>query len=389
VRELRNKAAALEAVRQDFERTVSLLRATLDATADAILAVDRDGRIETFNAKFVQLWRLPDDVLATRDDDLALAFVLEQLAEPEAFLARVRELYASPDAESLDILRFRDGRIVERSSRPMRGAGGTGGRVWSFRDITAARLNEAERDRLLGEAHEAVRARDDFLSIASHELRTPLTSLHLALQSLRKATREPVSPGAQPEIVETLLATAERQTSTLRRLVEELLSVGRIQAGRLDLDAEDVDLPAVVRDVIGNLEQDIARAGVAVTVDGPDAPLRGRWDRTRIDQVVTNVVTNALRYGGGTRVDIRIARDGARAVLEVSDGGPGIAPELQRRIFERFVRGHPSSHYGGLGLGLYIVHQIVRAHGGDVQVRSEPGQGATFTVTLPVADTTI
>ena len=139
----------------------------------------------------------------------------------------------------------------------------------------------------------------------------------------------------------------------------------------------------LAREVLRNLDEDIARAGTAVSLDAPDGAVEGRWDRSRIEQVVTNIVTNALRYGDGTPIDIRIDRAGPEARFEVSDHGRGIDVDMQRRIFERFERGVPSSHYGGLGLGLYIVRQIVRAHGGDVGVRSEPGQGATFTVTLP------
>jgi len=383
---IRNITSAVH-VRQDHERTVALLRATLDATADAMLAVDREGRIETFNANFSRLWNLPEEVLATRDDDAAIAFVLGQLTDPDAFLTRVHELYADPDAESLDELAFRDGRLVERSSRPMRGSGRSGGRVWSFRDVTEARRFHEERDRLLAEAQAAVRARDEFLSIASHELRTPLTSIRLALQNLRKLVCAAGSRIAKPETVETLLTTGERQTRALARLIEELLSVSRIQAGRLVLEREPVSLVEVVREVMHTLQEDVARAGVEVSLTFPDQPVEGHWDRSRIEQIVTNLVTNALRYGDGTPVEIRVGVDGGQAQLEVSDRGPGMEADMQRRIFERFTRGFPATHHGGLGLGLYIVRQIARAHDGDATVRSQPGQGATFTITLPVART--
>ena len=149
-------------VEKRLAHSLSLLRATFDSTADGILVADGQGRIETFNQRFVQLWQLPADVLAGGDDNAALAFVLDQLIDPEGFLAKVNDLYANPDAESFDVLHFKDGRVFERYSRPQRMGNLVVGRVWSFRDVTEHRVLQEEltrqafHDALTGLANQAL-----------------------------------------------------------------------------------------------------------------------------------------------------------------------------------------------------------------------------------------
>lgn len=368
--------------RQLREQSLSLLRATLEATADAILVVDRDGRMVDWNQRFVDLWRIPAEVLEARDDPRAVAYVLDQLEDPEAFLRRVQALYGAPEREAHDLLQLKDGRVFERDSRPQREGSAVVGRVWSFRDVTERLRTAAERDRLLAETQEAVRIRDEFLSIASHELRTPLTSMSLAVQVLQRHLAG--GPDAQPPFVRTALETAVRQGRHLGRLVDDLLSVSRIRAGRLEMRPGPMDLAALVREAVLGATEAGAQAGCALSLVAP-AALPGHGDRERLGQVVTNLLTNALRYGAGKPIAVLLSAEEGRARLRVSDQGLGVAEVDQRRIFERFERGAPASHYGGLGLGLYIARQIVEAHDGVITLESAPsrGPGAAFTVELP------
>jgi signal transduction histidine kinase len=239
-----------------------------------------------------------------------------------------------------------------------------------------------ENARLYHEAQEAVRARDEFLSIASHELRTPLTPLQLHLQSLKRTLAAASPEGLSVETLASKVAVAERQEKRLSRLVSELLDISRIRLGKLELRPEEVDLPSVVSDVLAHYRVELAQAGCTVNVNAPEA-LRGLWDRARLEQVVTNLLTNAARYGHGKPIDISLAQDGEAVRLVVRDHGIGIAPEDQQRIFERFERAS-SRNFGGLGLGLYIARQIVEAHGGTIRVSSELGVGSSFTVELPL-----
>jgi signal transduction histidine kinase len=228
---------------------------------------------------------------------------------------------------------------------------------------------------------DAVALRDEFLSVASHELRTPVTSLQLAVQSLLAVGDE---PGAG--FLRQALESAERQTRRLSRLLGALLDVSRVQAGWLELQRDDVDLVALARDVARALGEDARRAGCPIDVESGPMTLLGRWDRSRLEQVVTNLMSNALKYGAGKPVTLTVRRDGEGAAqLEVRDGGIGVPEGERERIFERFERAVSARHYGGLGLGLYIVRRIVTAHGGTVAVSDAPGGGARFVVTLPTA----
>ncbi|MCU1281594.1 MAG: hypothetical protein JWM53_5140 [bacterium] len=537
------------------QQSMSLLRATLDATTDGILVVDNGGRIIDFNRRFAEMWNVPADVMAPRDDAQVLAVVVAQVRDPDAFLAKVRLLYAEPTSVSHDVIEFRDGRIYERDSRPQVVDGVTVGRVWSFRDvsverratrratflaaaskilagpledvtpldviarltvpwlcdwcnilllddngavgsaaayhhdatkidavrrlrpdmrlrdrgvaralttgepvvyngitveslsgqpdsislsareqleivrslglrgymvvplvargqiigaITFATADERRRfdndeltlatdlaqraalaidnQRLYQSSKQAVALRDEFLSVASHELRTPVTSLQLAVQSALS-----VGSDAPAGFLRHALESAERQARRLSRLVDALLDVSRIQAGRLELHREPIDLVVLVRDVVSMLAEDARRAGCDVVVDAPRAAggVIGEWDRARLDQVMTNLLSNAIKYGAGAPISIAITVDGDRARLAVRDRGIGVAAEERERIFERFERAVSSQHYGGLGLGLYIVRRIVDAHGGGVAVESAPGGGATFVVELPLRSASI
>ncbi len=235
-----------------------------------------------------------------------------------------------------------------------------------------------EHSRLFTNAQEAIRARDDFLSVASHELNTPLTALQLHMDILQQHAREESSK------VLNRIEHVRRQVLRLTKLIRNLLDVSRITSGKLALEYEDVDLSEVVRDAVERSEEAGRRAGSAIEVSA-HVPVIGRWDRMRIDQVVSNLLTNAIKYGEAKPIDISVESFGDVARLSVRDRGMGIPPEEQSKIFERFSRTLSAQRYGGFGLGLWIVHQIVSALGGTIEVSSRPGEGATFVVELPLS----
>jgi signal transduction histidine kinase len=241
--------------------------------------------------------------------------------------------------------------------------------------VVARALGEATRDLVAANARlaEGVRMRDEFLSIASHELKTPLTPLKLHLEN--SARRQ---PGPPPR----WLVACQRQVERLEALVAQLLDVTRIRAGRLTLRPGEVDLGALVESVAERWSPEAQAVGSAVTVD-VEPGVVGRWDGDRLDQVLANLLSNALRHAPGTPVAIRVRRHRAVARLTVEDGGPGLPAALRPRLFERFERAGDARNVGGLGLGLYIVRHLVEAHGG--RVWADPGTaGATFHVELPL-----
>jgi PAS domain S-box-containing protein len=249
-----------------------------------------------------------------------------------------------------------------------------------LRDITRRKKDEMERAQLYHEAEESIRARDEFLSIASHELKTPLTSLTLQLQGMARKAQKDSSLG--PNLGPTV-DVALRQTSRLNTLVDDLLDVSRITQGRLVFSFEDVDLTETVRDVATRLQQVAMRAGCSIRLQEYGAVM-GHWDRTRLEQVIENLLSNAVKYGARQPIDVEVlARADNEATLSVRDRGIGISTEDHARIFGQFERAVSVNQFGGFGLGLWIARQIVEAHGGRIAVESAPGQGSTFTVTLP------
>ena len=256
-------------------------------------------------------------------------------------------------------------------------AGRLVGFVKTTRDLTEPRRMEQERIRL-AQAQEAVRLRDEFLSIASHELKTPLTALQLHLQSARDKVAR-----IDDKIAETL-TKATRVGERLAQLIDTLLDVSRIATGQLKLNLETCDLADAVRDIGERLHEAASRAGCELSIAVP-AEICGKWDRLRIEQVLMNLLANAIKYAAGRPIQVSARRDAETAVLQVCDQGPGIAQGQLSRIFERFERAVSARHYGGMGLGLYVARQIADAHGGTITVANVPDGGACFTVRLPLA----
>ncbi|WP_437552095.1 AAA family ATPase [Sorangium sp. So ce367] len=238
--------------------------------------------------------------------------------------------------------------------------------------------------RLYTEAQEAIERRDEFLVVASHELKTPLTSLQMQAQSFERLLRRRSLADVPPERIEAMFRILGRQTSRLGRLIDELLDVTRMNAGRLTLRRAPVDLAALVGEVVERMRPQLADARCPTQLD-LGAPVVGHWDADRLEQVVVNLLSNAMKYGAGRPIHIGVRRQADRALLVVRDEGIGLAEADQGRIFERFERAVSVRNFGGLGLGLYIARSIVASHGGSIRVESKPGAGATFVVALPLS----
>jgi signal transduction histidine kinase len=244
-----------------------------------------------------------------------------------------------------------------------------------------AQRHEADQQRevALEDARIAVAARDEFLSVASHELRTPITTLSLQLELLLRLLRtNQLDPSALSQGVEM----AHRQGQRLQQLVGNLLDVSRLTAGPVAKRHAGVDLVAIVRDVITRLDLFIRKSGSDITLTA-DVEVRGCWDPSRLDQVAGNLLTNAIKYGGGRPIAVVVEGRPGIARLSVQDEGIGLSVADQERIFWRFERAVSSQDYAGLGLGLWICRQIVLEHHGRITVDSQLGKGSTFTVELP------
>jgi signal transduction histidine kinase len=228
----------------------------------------------------------------------------------------------------------------------------------------------------------AVTMRDDFMSMVSHELRTPLNTLFLQVQMRKKILTGEVRQSDFPTL-RKMVERDERQIRSMVRLIDDMLDVSRLRTGTLAMAYAPADLATITRGVVDSLIDPALAAGCQLLLDAPESlPLV--CDEFRVEQVITNLLTNALRYGAGKPVTVRVEASGPDALVVVKDGGMGIALADQDRIFGQFERTDDARKIAGLGLGLFITRHIVRAHGGEISVRSAPGQGAEFTVRLPL-----
>ncbi len=234
-----------------------------------------------------------------------------------------------------------------------------------------------------GELERAVRMRDDFMSIVSHEVRTPLNGLILETQLRKMHLARGNLAAFSEDKLQAMVERDERQINSLIRLIEDMLDVSRIRTGKLSLRPRQLDLAQLVSGLVENFEAQALASNTHIELQCCDT-VEGEWDEFRIEQVVANLLSNALRYGQRQPVQVRVFEQAGMAWVQVQDHGIGVSAANQQRIFQQFERVAAEQAIGGLGLGLYISEQIVRAHGGQIQIDSEVGQGATFSVLLPL-----
>ncbi|KQV22087.1 histidine kinase [Pseudomonas sp. Root329] len=233
------------------------------------------------------------------------------------------------------------------------------------------------------ELEQAVRMRDDFMSIVAHEVRTPLNGLILETQLRKMHLARDNTAAFTLDKMHAMVDRDERQIKSLIRLIEDMLDVSRIRTGKLSIRPTRFDLSALVRGLLQNFAPQIDAAESTVTLEA-EQPVVGSWDEFRVEQVISNLLTNALRYGAKSPITVKVYSESGQARVDVRDLGIGIGEENQKRIFQQFERVTAKHAVAGLGLGLFISEQIVAAHGGSITVESRIGEGALFRVCLPL-----
>lgn len=257
-------------------------------------------------------------------------------------------------------------------------------------NINERKMAQEARDKLLVqeqiarlEAQKAVNARDEFLSIASHELKTPLTTLALQTQLLNRLIEQGRLNTLSKEKQQDMLRISRQHLERLSLLIDSLLDVSRIGAGKLALQKVDINLYDLLNDILQHFQMEFKEKGCAISLAG-DTKIIGHWDKLRLEQVIVNLISNAIKFGAGKPIAVKAFVENGKAKFTVRDMGIGISKENQTRIFERFERAVSINSFGGLGLGLYIVKELVETHGGHISVESELGEGAMFIVELPL-----
>ena len=382
-------------IARELEESVSTLRSILEATGEGILVVDREGRYTSYNRAFGEMWRIPEDVLARRESDSALAYSKDQLVDPDGFYEQVKRLYADPEAESFDTLEFKDGRTFERYSRPQRIGDEIVGRVWSFRDVTERRRAERLLERNREQLEELVEERTRELVESRDQLRQAdrLAAIGTLAAGVAHQINNPV--GAILNASEYALLCEDEEEAinvfkdALRSNAEEARRCGSIVRGMLQFARQEPvpkvaeDLNEAVRQATRAVESYATRNNGSIQLDISPQPIEFPMSLLEMEQVIVNLLRNAIEAAPPKpEVGVVTRLDGKTARIEVSDNGRGIEDKYRTEIFDPFFSTRIIE--GGTGLGLSVAHGIVTDHRGQIAVTRSDERGTTFTIEFPL-----
>ena len=378
-REFIRAKAALERKTEELALSLSMMQATLDSTTDAIVVTDLNGNVRDFNEKYAEMMGVTREQLNAADVKELRKKFSQRFKDPEQFMSRVMEIYATGPAESFETLEWKDGSILERYSKIQSIDERPVGRVWSFRDVTERKRAEEKLHAAKIAAEQASQAKDDFLALLSHELRTPLTPALIAASYVAE------HKDLLPEFREELTAIW-RNVQLEAHLIDDLLDVTRIARGKIEIHHAAIDVHQLLHNVVQITENDVLEKRIELAIELKATNHYIFADPVRIQQVFWNLLNNAVKFTPKEgRITIRSSNEGGQFVFEISDSGIGIEPGQQSRIFEAFDQGERSitRRFGGLGLGLTISKTLLDLHGGKISVHSAgKNRGTTFRVFL-------
>ena len=371
---LRKKAEA------ELENSFSLIKATLESTADGILVVDSKGKIVQYNQKFMDMWMIPPSVMVSKDDNHTVNFVMDQLLRPDDFVNQIKQLYTDPEATTSDLLEFKDGRVFERYSQPQKISGESVGRVWSFRDITERKRAEAELIAAKEKAEESDRLKTAFLHNVSHEIRTPMN----AIIGFSALISEPdTTESDKQQFVDIIFQSG----SQLLSIINDIVDIANIESGLAKLNIKELDLNSCLKSIDEQFSYKERPDSLIINLKTglPDDQAFIMTDSTKLIQVLSNLISNATKFTKEGTIDFGYTPKDGFLEFFVKDTGIGIPVEHHEKIFERFfqVDNHLSRKFGGTGLGLSICKAYVELLGGKIWVNSRPGEGTVFSFTLP------
>ncbi|MBC8314675.1 MAG: PAS domain-containing sensor histidine kinase [Bacteroidales bacterium] len=364
---------------QFLRQNEELLRSILESIGTGILVVNDQGKVTHVNKKFSSLWRIPEEVMDSKDDDQLLGFVLDQLEEPEQFLTKVKELYQTDRVDN-DILKFKDGRYFERHSHPLMLGNKVTGRVWGFRDITQRKTMEIEINRINEELQELNAAKDKFFSIIAHDLKSPFSGL-LGLS-------EVIADPTEELTIQEMRKYSGRLHSLLRNqfnLLQNLLEWSRLQRGGIEYKPERLNLRSEVSFVTDQLAVNILRKNQDL-LNEVEPRIIIHADTDMLQSILQNIISNAIKFTNQNgKIVIRAKVIDKLVEVSVEDNGVGISSNRLSTIFnlEEVNSSTGTDGEKGTGLGLLLCKEFIEKHGGTIQVESEPGKGSIFRFTIP------
>lgn len=363
-----------------LDKTISLLKATLESTAEGVLVVDFNGNVIQFNKRFIEMWRMPEYLVNERDDSKLLKYVTKQVKYPKEFMNKVQELYADHNNISFDVIEFSDGRFFDRYSIPQKINDKAIGRVWSFRDITDKKESEMELIKAKEKAEESDKLKSEFLSSMTHEIRTPMNAILGFSSQINKDT----PPNKLIDYVSIIKSSGE----LLMNIIDDILDLSKLQSGVFNITKEYFNVNNMLVKSEEEYNQHIKSRGknIKITLDLGKFSFKTYSDSNRIKQVLNNLMINAIKFTESGRIRYGYEKGDKDILFFVQDTGIGISKENITKVFERFYRVTSAGQkkQEGTGLGLTISKAIVELLGGRIWVESEVGKGSIFYFTIPI-----
>lgn len=362
-----------------LKKSLSLVTATLESTVDGILVVDKKRRVRRFNKRFVELWRISDSVLSTREDEKLLASVLEQLSDPDSFLTKVEDLYLTND-ESFDVVDFKDGRIFEFYSRPQELDGKNIGRVWSFRDVTKRKKAEEALKESKSKLEELNATKDKLFSVIAHDLRSPFNSI-IGFSDLLIENIQDFGEEERKEFLRIINSSAKNTLS----LLDNLLNWAKTQTGKIIFKPEKITLSTIIQEII-EISNSIANLKNIQLNHIQADEIEIYTDENIVKTVLRNLISNAIKFteiGGSVNVSVIAKQD--HIEITVSDNGVGMNDETRKMLFDMSTNmtSTGTENETGSGLGLVLCKEFMDKLGGNIWVESELGKGSDFKFTIP------
>lgn len=367
-------------IEEELDKTISLVKATLESTADGILVVNYDGNVVLHNQKFMDMWNLPETVINEKEDNNLLKYAVSQLKYPNEFVDKIKYLYSDSAATSFDIIEFQDGRFFERYSIPQKINEKTVGRVWSFRDVTKKILSEKELIEAKEKAEESDKLKSEFLLSMTHEVRTPMNSILGFSSQINKDT----PPNKLLDYVNVIKSSGE----LLITIIDDIIDLSQLQSGVFKIAKEYFNINNMLIKSEEEYNQHIILKGkdIKLILELGKFSFKTYSDSNRIKQVLNNLIINAIKFTESGSITYGYDKNDKEIIFFVKDTGRGISDKDINKIFERFyrVQSITQKKQEGTGLGLTISKAVIELLGGKIWVESEIDKGSTFYFTIPI-----